>query len=204
MAASRQVFGEAQFESLYGDVVPVPESRVSAAEDGHCLELAGRRLLLRHTPGHADHHFCVWDEQSRAWFSGDVFGISYQGFRTPGGDYCMPTTTPSQFRPEALKGSIMLLADAAPTRIYLTHYGELGYSDRLCHSLIKQVDDYVELAAEYAASAGELEEAIIDYSLQCVREMNPGMEVAAMREMFRHDAQLNAQGLSLWQQRQSA
>ncbi|RLQ21609.1 MBL fold metallo-hydrolase [Seongchinamella sediminis] len=204
VAASRQVFGDARFASQYGDVVPVPESRVRAAEDGLCLELAGRRLQLRHTPGHADHHLCVWDQQSQGWFSGDVFGISYQWLRTPGGDFCMPTTTPSQFRPEALKSSINLLAAASPARIYLTHYGELAYSDRVRQSLLRQIDDYVGLAIEYSGQPQQLEEAIIDYSLQCVQAMNPTMEVAGMREMFRHDAQLNSQGLSHWQQRQSA
>lgn len=204
VAASRQVYGEARFARLYGDIVPVAESRVIAADDGLCLELAGRKLLLRHTPGHADHHLCVWDEVSRGWFSGDVFGISYQSFRTAGGDYCMPTTTPSQFRPGALKASVELLAAASPERIFLTHYGELTYSDRLRQSLQTQIDHYVDLATEHGGRAQQIEEAIVDYSLQGIQALNPGLELADMRELFRHDAQLNAQGLAHWHERAPA
>ncbi|TDG12083.1 MBL fold metallo-hydrolase [Seongchinamella unica] len=204
VSASRQVFGEARFDRLYGDIVPVPEGRVIAAEDGHPLDLGGRELVLRHTPGHADHHLCVWDKVSRGWFSGDVFGLSYQWFRTARADYCMPTTTPSQFRPEALKKSIDLLAAASPERIFLTHYSELAYSDRLRQSLQEQIDHYVVLAAEHGGQVPQLEEAIIDYSLECFSALNPGMEVAELRERFRHDAQLNAQGLAYWHNRQLA
>jgi glyoxylase-like metal-dependent hydrolase (beta-lactamase superfamily II) len=32
-----------------------------AANDGHRIDLAGRELVLLHTPGHALHHYCVWD-----------------------------------------------------------------------------------------------------------------------------------------------
>ena len=41
--------------------------------------LGNRPLLVRDTPGHARHHFCVWDEPSRGWFSGDTFGVAYRG-----------------------------------------------------------------------------------------------------------------------------
>ena len=47
-------------------------------EDGEKLELNGRELEFRHTPGHAEHHFCIWDAHSDGWFSGDTFGIAYQ------------------------------------------------------------------------------------------------------------------------------
>lgn len=204
VAASRQVYGDALFERLYGEILPVSSERVIAADDGLCLDIAGRQLVLRHTPGHADHHFCVWDERSRGWFSGDVFGISYQWFRTPGGDYCMPATTPSQFRPQDLKTSIELLASTSPERIFLTHYSELAYSEQLKQSLLEQIDNYVRMAVQYDGHAGQLEEAIMDDSLERVAAMNNLEEVSEMRELFRHDAQLNAQGLAIWYQRQQS
>ena len=204
VAASRQVYGSELFDRLYGEIVPVPAERVIAADDGLCLDLAGRQLLLRHTPGHADHHLCVWDARSRGWFSGDVFGISYQWFRTNGGDYCMPATTPSQFRPQQLKASIELLAAESPERIFLTHFGELAYTDELKQSLLAQIDNYVKMAGQYGQQVDQLEEAIMDYSLQRVAAMNTAADTADMRELFRHDARLNAQGLAVWQQRQPA
>ena len=204
VAASREVYGEELFDRLYGEIVPVSAARVLAADDGLCLDLAGRQLLLRHTPGHADHHLCVWDVHSRGWFSGDVFGISYQWFRFGGADYCMPATTPSQFRPQELKASIELLAAQSPERIFLTHYGELAYTNELKQSLLAQIDYYVKMAGQYGQQVDQLEEAIMDYSMERVAAMNTAAETVDMRELFRHDARLNAQGLAVWQQRQPA
>lgn len=202
--ASRQVYGDSLFEQLYGKIVPVPAQRVTEVADGESFQLGKRALLFRDTPGHADHHFCVWDEASQGWFSGDVFGVSYAWFRTRGGDFSMPATTPSHFRPEVLKASLAILAERKPQRIYLTHFGELGYSTELQASLLEQIDDYLILAREYQARPEHLEKAIVDYSLQRLQALNPDQDMTYMREHVCHDAQLNAQGLSVWLQRESA
>ncbi|PLW70099.1 MBL fold metallo-hydrolase [Pseudohalioglobus lutimaris] len=199
---SREVYGDEVFQQLYGDIRPVAARRVIEVADGETVQFGGRRLLLRHTPGHADHHFCIWDEVSRGWFSGDVFGISYDWFRTPGGDYSMPATTPTQFRPEALKASLVLLGAMGPVTIYLTHFGALAYTREKQQMLMRQIDDYVALARDCAGDAAVMEEALMDYSQQRVEEMNAGVEMRHMRERFRHDAHLNAQGLAVWMQRQ--
>ena len=100
VAASRVVYGDEQFAQLYGEIVPVDPGRVVEVEDGAVFALGDRDLAFRHTRGHADHHMCIWDALSSGWFSGDMFGVSYQHFRRAGGDYVMPATTPTQFRPE--------------------------------------------------------------------------------------------------------
>ena len=71
--------------------------------DGQAVDLAGRALLCVDTPGHARHHLCVWDERSRGWFTGDTFGLSYREFDSPRGPFVLPTSSPVQFEPEALK-----------------------------------------------------------------------------------------------------
>ncbi|MEH6586559.1 MAG: MBL fold metallo-hydrolase [Halioglobus sp.] len=204
VAASRQVYGDALFDQLYGEIQPAPVERVIEVLDGDTFKFGDRTLLLRDAPGHADHHFCVWDQTSKAWFSGDVFGVSYQWFRTPGGDFVMPATTPTQFRPEALKASLAMLAEQSPQRIYLTHFGELAYSVDAQQSLLEQIDDYQAMARECEGVPVLLEETIVDYSLARAQAMNPGQDMSAMRDHFRHDAQLNAQGLAVWLQKEQA
>ncbi len=204
VAGSRAVYGDRQFAALYGDVVPIAAERVLEVPDDHRAYLGSRELVLRHTPGHADHHFCVWDGRSRGWFTGDVFGISYAGFRTQGGDYAMPSTTPTQFRPAALRESLCLLDQYDPAHIYLTHYGLLAYSPSLRDGLLRQLDAYLEIAAKAQGEAAAIEEAIMDHSLALVAAMNPGQKMDSMREEFRHDAHLNAQGLAVWHARQAA
>jgi hypothetical protein len=92
----------------------------------------------------------------------------------------------------------------APAMIYLTHYGALRYSQENQHSLLQQIDDYVVFAQQYQGDAARLEEALMDFSQRQVEEMNGGAKMHTMRERFRHDAQLNAQGLAVWMQRQAS
>src|SRR5512138_3241421 len=61
VAGTIEVYGEARFRALYGELVPVPAERVVEAPDGFTVELGGRRLRILDAPGHAKHHFVVWD-----------------------------------------------------------------------------------------------------------------------------------------------
>lgn len=201
VSASKLVYGDELFQRLYGEIVPAPADRVVEVEDGADFSLGQSRLLLRHTPGHADHHFCVWDETSKGWFSGDIFGISYPWFRTPGGDYVMPATTPTQFRPADYVNSLRLLAAAHPERIFLTHYGELRYTAVAHQMLLEQIDAYLPMAREHGGDASALVPAIVDYSLDVMSGLNPGRDMSGLRDAIRHDADLNAQGLAAWYQR---
>src|SRR5690606_6473732 len=122
-ASARQVYGDELFEQAYGGLVPAPAGRVLEATDGHVVELAGRPLLLAHTPGHALHHLSVWDERTRAWFTGDAFGISYREFDVGGRPFAIPTTSPVQFDPQQMKDSIRRLLAARPLACHDPDYG---------------------------------------------------------------------------------
>ena len=76
----------------YGALVPVPAERVRETADGDVITLAGRRCEVAHTPGHARHHHCLWDETTRGWFTGDTFGLSYREFDSARGAWIVPTT----------------------------------------------------------------------------------------------------------------
>ncbi len=153
IAGSIAVYGENTFRALYGEITPIPEARVIPVDDGATFDLAGRALEFRHTPGHADHHFCIWDARSQGWFTGDVMGISYPELRFTAGDFVLPSTTPVQFNPEALLSSIELLRRYAPERCYLTHYGELTGIDRAAALMSRQVSAYRDIALENADAA---------------------------------------------------
>ena len=105
-ASVRRVYGDEEFDRTYGTLVPVPEGRVQIMEDGDELDLNGRKLTFMDSPGHARHHFCIWDETSRGWFTGDTFGLSYREFDTDRGAFIFPTTTPIEFDPSALHASV--------------------------------------------------------------------------------------------------
>jgi len=197
IAASEAVYGEALFRELYGAVVAVDPERMRTLEDGETVDLGRRRLQFRHTEGHARHHFCVWDETSGGWFSGDMFGLCYPWFRFAGGDFVMPSTTPTQFDPDAFLHSLDLLAQYRPRRIYLTHYGALRYTADKAQQLAEQVADYRDLAL---GASADLASALEDYSLRRIRAFDSITPEQELRHLLQFDVSLNAQGLAHWRQ----
>ncbi len=206
VAGAVAVYGETTFAKLYGSVLPAPAARVLAAEHGSVWELGSRRLRMTDTPGHARHHFCVWDETSGGWFTGDTLGVAYRELAAPDGRaFLMPTTTPVQFEPEALRASIDTLMAAQPARFYLTHFGMLGNVPGLVDALRAEIDSYVRLCA--AAPQGPEAEATLvsmlsTHTVARLRERGCGWRRAALERFLRFDMDLNAPGLLGWRERQ--
>jgi len=205
-AGAMAVYGEKAFADIYGDVIPVPESRVRTMDDGDQAVVGGRTLQFIDTPGHARHHFCVHDPVSRGLFTGDTFGLSYPALTTPNGPFICPTTTPVQFDPPALKASIRKLLALAPQRIYLTHYGMVENPQPLGERLLTMVDDYVALAENVAPTSDTeaLEKALMtamsEYLFRCAREHGCEMSDEQLQAVLGLDIQLNSQGLAVWLQ----
>ena len=199
--ASKAVYGEELFEALYGVVEPVAAERVRQVEDGDSVSLSGRRLEFRHTRGHAEHHVCIWDETSRGWFSGDMFGVSYPWCRFSSADFVLPSTTPSQFDPEAYLASLALLAGYSPQRMYLTHYGELAYSEPLAKLLAQQIESYCAFAGAHAGDAAALQQCLSEYTSGLLQQVDASVDAEQLERHLAFDMQLNAQGLQAWQQR---
>ncbi|KQU81471.1 MULTISPECIES: MBL fold metallo-hydrolase [unclassified Rhizobacter] len=200
---ARAVYGAQEVTRAYGEVVPVPAERVVNSHDGMVIELAGRPLLLIDTPGHARHHHCIWDERSRGFFTGDTFGLSYREFDTAQGPWLLPTTTPVQFEPDALKQSVRRMLDFRPERLYLTHYGCVENVPRLGEMMLAQVDEIVALGermrplpapARHAALMAGLSD-LYWARLQQFGSPVPRDDAMALLAM---DLELNAQGIGIW------
>ncbi|MEJ2114726.1 MAG: MBL fold metallo-hydrolase, partial [Gammaproteobacteria bacterium] len=74
IAGATAVYGEEKFYEMFGNILPINEDRVLIAEDCCEIDLNGRTLKFIDTPGHARHHFCVYDKSSSSFFTGDTFG----------------------------------------------------------------------------------------------------------------------------------
>jgi glyoxylase-like metal-dependent hydrolase (beta-lactamase superfamily II) len=196
------VYGEERFYSLYGKIESVPAERVIKARDGFELDLNGRPLFFLDTPGHARHHYCIWDANSRGIFSGDTFGLSYREFDTENGPFIFPTTTPVQFDPEAMHLSIERLLRFNPRRIYLTHYGCVENIPQLAVQLHAMIDAFVELARDVETEGQRREKDLVaglkNLIMKALRAHNCRMTEHQMLELLALDLELNAQGLSIW------
>jgi glyoxylase-like metal-dependent hydrolase (beta-lactamase superfamily II) len=201
MASARGVYGDAEVERSYGEVVGVPVSRVLTTHDDMQLEWRGRPLRFIDTPGHARHHHCIWDERTRGWFTGDTFGLSYREFDTTQGAWMLPTTTPVQFEPDLLARSVQRLLDAQPQWLYLTHYGAVADPGALGRQFFAQLDDMVRLARSFTTAPDRhaaLSRALASLYLRRLRDHGVTMDDAAALELLALDIELNAQGMSIW------
>jgi glyoxylase-like metal-dependent hydrolase (beta-lactamase superfamily II) len=194
------VYGRETFEGLYGSIPPVEQSRVRTLEDGATVSLGRRTLRVMHTRGHAEHHFCLYDELSEGWFSGDMFGVSYPGLRFAHGAFVMPATTPTQFDPEEYKRSVRRLAAARPRSFYLTHYSALPFRDEQVDLLCSQLDAYAGLCNSPEVSDKALEDTIHALTLARLRDYIGGEVAPETAAALRADAALNAQGIA-WRRR---
>lgn len=205
------VYGEEEMQRSYGKLVAVDPARVEASEDDQVIALAGRPLLLIDAPGHARHHHVIWDQRSRGWFTGDSFGLSYREFDIDGHPEIIPTTTPVQFEPEPLKATVMRMLGYEPLAMYLTHYGRVGGSVAQVRQLAGLMLDALAGMTVLATSLRDapdrherLRAGLADLYLSRLLQRGWAGDVAQAREWLAMDAELNAQGLGVWLDRQAS
>ena len=195
------VYGEEEIQRSYGTVQPVPKARVRIVEDGETLMLSGRALQFIDTPGHARHHHCIWDARSRCWFTGDTFGLSYRELDGAQGAFILPTTTPVQFEPVALKASIARMVAYEPDGMYLTHYGRVGDVPRLAQVLYEQIDAMVAIAEACDGRADRhrcLTAGLSALYLERAHALQVPLADEDVLRVLAMDIELNAQGLAVW------
>jgi glyoxylase-like metal-dependent hydrolase (beta-lactamase superfamily II) len=125
--SARRLYGD-QMDRLWGEFLPVPAENVSALAGGESLNLGGRQLEVRYTPGHASHHVSYFDASIGVAFVGDTAGI-----RIANGPIILPITPPPDIDLEAFARSWQEIREWQPERIFLTHFGTA-----------ERVDDHLE------------------------------------------------------------
>lgn len=192
------VYGREKFDRLYGQILPIDEQRMHIVGDEECISLNARELLFFDTPGHARHHFCIFDAASAGVFTGDTFGLSYDAMKDlPRG--LLPTTPPTQFDPPALRESVARIAARQPRRLYLTHFGAFDNPLAQVDSFYRWIDAYVDLCERLrpADEAGE-RELEAELSALVLDELATGAAGERIARSLKMDLRLNAQGLAYW------
>ena len=203
IAGTRAVYGDELYSRLYGEILPIARERIAIAQDGQKFDLAGRTFECVHTPGHALHHQAIVDHGAGSIFTGDTFGLSYREFDTAKGPWIMPTTTPTQFDPGQLKGSIVRLMQFRPRRIYLTHYSEVEQCARLANDMYEAIDDYVHIARSSGLDAARMRFELRDWAHSSLRDHGCKLDIDAIDSILNKDFELNAAGLAAWLKREA-
>jgi glyoxylase-like metal-dependent hydrolase (beta-lactamase superfamily II) len=200
------VYGEENFNKLYGEIIPIDSSRVIEADDNFILDFEGRELKFIDTPGHARHHFCVWDKQTESMFTGDTFGISYRDLDKENEVYIFPSTSPVQFDPEALIKSIYKIMEYKPQRVCLTHFAAIKPTQKVVDQLIDGIHFVSNLAKKYATENDAeliIQDEMMNYFLKGIKKVgNDDLEFC--RDRLKLDVEINTQGLIYWQQKISS
>lgn len=196
------VYGKEYVDRVYGKIQPISAERIIEAGDEQIISLAGRELLCLDTPGHARHHICIVDRATAGIFTGDMFGLSYRELDVGDRHFIFPTTTPTQFEPDAMHRSIDRLLAFKPEAIYLTHYSRIGNIPQLGRDLHRRLDRHLEIAidgnSDLACRHDRIKSGLTNYLLEEVREHGCTFPERTILDLWATDLELNAQGLEVW------
>ena len=145
LASAGRLYGD-QMERMWGEVVPVPEERITALRGGEQVE--GFRVAC--TPGHASHHVSYLHEESGRAFVGDVAGLHIEPSRL-----VIPPTPPPDIDIEAWNDSLSLLAEWAPQSLGITHFGVVDAVFEHLAAMRDRLAAWSTLARELDAGAFE-------------------------------------------------
>lgn len=207
-AGTVAVYGQHNAERLYGELVPVAQSRVVEVGEGDTIAFGSRRFHVLDTPGHARHHVCYHDPASDGIFTGDTFGLTYREMDGPDGRaHIFATTTPVHFDPDALHASIDRLMALSPHAIYPTHYSRSTDVPRLGASLHRLIDAHVQACEGIDPGAADAHAVLVKRLEQIVLaeagSAGWGVQGDAALALLEGDLDLNAQGLLVWLQTRS-
>jgi glyoxylase-like metal-dependent hydrolase (beta-lactamase superfamily II) len=149
IAGAKQVYGEA-FDELFSPILPVPEEKIMIAEDGMELTIdEGRTLTFYDSPGHAYHHYAVYDPVSKGIFTGDSAGMSAPPLQEAYGfDFYVPSSSPVQFDPEAMVATLRRFAELDVEQLFITHYGRHGNAKRIIAENIERAQSFARITEE--------------------------------------------------------
>lgn len=144
IAGARMVYGE-QFDELFAPIVAIPEDRLLIKSEGDGLEIGPSCTLeFWNTPGHANHHFSIYDPVSNGVFAGDTVGIRYDQLVREGIELYLPSTSPNQFNPEAMQNAIDRFSAAKLDAIYYGHFSKSDHPEQALRQSEEWLDVFLE------------------------------------------------------------
>jgi glyoxylase-like metal-dependent hydrolase (beta-lactamase superfamily II) len=201
-AAVCEVYGTEMAQREYGGMEPIAADRIVETPEGASVQLAGREFEFWDAPGHAKHHVYIRDTKTNSFFTGDTFGISYRDFDNAHGPFIFVTSSPSQFTPEDLQRSMSRLMAAQPPAVYITHYAEVRDVERQGSLLLKQTDQFAEIALRHQAAeserAGLIRADLTKLLLGQLNDHGVSLHREQCLEVLDLDLQLNSDGLVCW------
>ena len=171
MQSTITVYGQEAVDNHIGYMLPVAPERISGVADYESIFLGERELQFIDAPGHAYHHYALWDKATNTVIAGDVYGNSYSSCAGELGYAFSTPAVPTQFDPPVWRQSLHKLAKLEAGYVAVAHFGI--YSDSA--SIIEQLDaqlHYIETFAQTMdLAASDLPEQVSNKLYDYYREL---------------------------------
>lgn len=190
MASVERAVGAERMDH-YGTFEPVDETRVLRVEGGETFDVGDRTLEVHDAPGHAPHHYVVYDADHRMLYAGDALGI-----RLDRDGPVLQTTPPPGFDHDAWRMTVDRIEKLDARKVVLTHFGAFDAGEHI---------------RRFRAGLTEWVDAIRDHHAEGTSEadaVSALMEAHADKraiwgEAFEEEVRMNVRGVWLWLQRQA-
>lgn len=146
ITGAKAVYGD-KFDELFSPIVPVPENRILIKNHEDTLRIGPDSLLTFYdSPGHANHHFSIFDHKRNGMFTGDTLGIFYQELLPDGIEFYLPSTSPNQFNPEAMERSAAFYESLHLSSVNFSHFGVSLHPQKAIDAMRKWLPVFLESA----------------------------------------------------------
>lgn len=152
-------------ERLWGEMRPIDENLLIPVDDGDVLNIGGVEFKAHYTPGHAIHHNAY--QLGDVIFTGDVAGVKINNGPV------VPPCPPPDIHIENWKKSIEKLRKLNPTKLYLTHFGEVSNPKEHFSELGAVLDewrDWIKPYYENQTSSEEITPKFVEYTQNQLRK----------------------------------
>ncbi|MGB3330566.1 MAG: MBL fold metallo-hydrolase [Thermomicrobiales bacterium] len=178
--SATRIYGEAM-DRLWGDVVGFDASVVDLVEDGDRIDLGGRTLLARHTPGHAGNHLSFLDEQTGTVFAGDAAGARIAPL-----SWVLPTVSPPEIDLDLWRTSVEALRALSAARLAVTHFGVFDDVDAHLDQVVANAEAELDVVRQGLTTGGSEDEVtaiLLDRERAVVTQERGGDDPALLERM---------------------
>lgn len=197
IAGARAVYGS-KFDDLFDPIVAIPEERLLTRAEGETLQIGENcTLTFFDTPGHANHHFGIYDPVSNGMFTGDTVGVRYEQLAKDGVNLVLPSTSPNQFNPEAMQKAIERFQNMKLSYIYYGHFGMTADAEAGLAQVSEWLPLFLETAKDVKREQKDHEE-LAKRLLALVKDHLRGQEIPDDHEVYQIiqiDTEVGAMGL---------
>jgi len=124
-------------KGAYGEPSLVPPERCNKIYDDMIFEVGEHTLRIVNSPGHAPHHYTIYDESTEVLFSIDAAGMRFDS-------EMLPTTPPPSFDLEENLSTLERLKELHPRINCYGHFGP-GVPEKA----VDEIEEYAQLLPRY-------------------------------------------------------